>query len=45
LLQDCDDLLFAVSRALHCGSPLMGLGELTFYVVHFSGAGSLGRVS
>jgi hypothetical protein len=30
LLQDRDDLLFAVSRAFHCGSPLLGLGELTF---------------
>jgi len=40
LLQDRDDLLFAVSRTFHCGSPLMGSGELTFYVVQFSGAGS-----
>jgi len=30
LLQDRDDLLFAVSRAFHCGSPLLGWGELTF---------------
>jgi len=30
LLQDRDDLLFAVSRAFHGGSPLLGLGELTF---------------
>src|SRR5437762_8498143 len=27
LLQDRDDLLFAVSRAFHCGSPLLGLGR------------------
>jgi hypothetical protein len=30
LLQDRDDLLFAVSRAFHCGSSLLGLGEITF---------------
>jgi hypothetical protein len=30
LLQDRDDLLFAMSRAFPCGSPLLGLGELTF---------------
>src|SRR2546423_236552 len=27
LLQDRDDLLFAVSRAFHCGSPLRALGR------------------
>jgi len=27
LLQDGDDLLFTVSRALHCGSPLLGFGR------------------
>src|SRR5438067_13340683 len=27
LLQDRDDLLFAVSRAFHCGSPLLGLTQ------------------
>jgi len=25
-----DGLLFAVSRAFYCGSPLLGLGVLTF---------------
>ena len=30
LLQDFDDLLFAVSLAFYFGSPLLGLGELTF---------------
>jgi len=30
LLQNGDDLFFAVSRAFHCGSPLFVLGELTF---------------
>jgi hypothetical protein len=30
LLQDRDDLLFAVSRAFHDGSPLLGREELTF---------------
>jgi len=45
LLQNRDDLLFAVSRALHCGSPFLGWGELTFYVVQFSGAGSVARAN
>jgi hypothetical protein len=30
LLQDRDDLLFAVSRAFHGGSPFLGSGELSF---------------
>jgi hypothetical protein len=29
--------LYLVSRTFHCGSPLLGLGELTFQAVQFSG--------
>src|ERR1700722_12465201 len=41
LLQNPDDLFFAMACPFHCGSPFLGWEKLTFYLVHFLGATSV----
>src|SRR5882672_9736848 len=40
LLQNRDDLLFAMSCPFHCRSPFLGWEKLTFYPAQFLGATS-----